>query len=440
MGPGLAIFGLGAALLGSVTADAAAGARLELMGGAAPLQPGEPTKASIATALTPLAALRLSEPSWDLVCRYWPRLYLREPNPSADGRLLLLHQASIGNRVDLSPTVTWQSSLQGTAGSYDYTVYALSATPDAALRSGPKGQPGVVQPGGLQPPTMGGAGQPTLPPQQAGVPPANLPLSVLSIYDVSFDTSFALRTSARTSLDLGGVLGDSGSLNSGSSLYPHHQRAVFEPSFAYALSPVDDVKVPAAVEYHAIETTHLFAGSAQVDLTHRFSVLTKMRAGIGGVFFERVDPAAGAQVRPSGLLGITQAFAHLRELRIDGALDVIYQPLLYVQIAQYRPTLTLQAGVDAVLSPRWKAGARVSMSTTATAHPYVPGEIETFFIADAPVVYQATPSLAFELGARTLWNAQHFSESLAPENVQVWAYGAVTVLFATTEDPGQVTR
>jgi hypothetical protein len=272
------------------------------------------------------------------------------------------------------------------------------------------------------------------------VPPLQLPLSVLSIYDVAYETGFSHRASPRTTVDLDGTVADTGSLNASSAAYPHHFQTGFEPSVTYAATPTDTLKMPASAEYDSVEGTKVYAGSAEIEWQHLVSPVTRTRLGAGAFISGRIEGASGGDVRPSALAGIAHGFTHTRELRIDGTLDLMYRPLLYVITAQYRPIATVQAALDVTMPPRWRAGVRASFSTTATLKPYVPGEVETYFVADAPVVYQASPNVALQAGVRSLWNAPHLSEQFEFRDVQVWGYAAVTVLLATSMGPGWVTR
>jgi hypothetical protein len=431
---GIAVLGLGTALLGAVTTDLAAGARAEVMVGAAPIMPGEPSKAAVATSIAPLAALRLEDQPWYLTIRYWPRLYLREPNAKHDATPLLAHRGSVDSAWTISRTLIWRNSLQAAAGSVDYTVYALAVTPDSVDNPGANNGRG-----GTPTPPPGNTGTPRVQPPNS-VPPLQLPLSVLSLYDVRYETGLSVRASPRTTVDLDGTVGDTGSLKQESSGYPHHFEMGFEPSVTVAATPTDTLKIPASAEYDSVNGVKAWAGSTELEWDHRSSLVTSTRLSGGALVSGRIEGPSGGNVRPSAAAGITHGFVHARALRIDASLDLLYRPLLYVITAQYRPIATVQGAFEISIPPRWRTGLRASFSTTATTKPYVPGEVETYFVADAPVVYQASPNVAIQFGARSLWNAPHLSEPFELRDVQVWAYGAITVFLATSEGPGWVTR
>jgi hypothetical protein len=263
---------------------------------------------------------------------------------------------------------------------------------------------------------------------------------VLSLYDVAFETAFAIQASPLTRFDLDAVVGDTGSLNAASDVYPHHQVVAFNPTWSQRLTRTDSLDVLLSGEYDVVNGTKLTADSAEALWVHRDSVVLTTRLGAGAVYLTRIDPSGNTEVRPAARAGVTGAFAHERSLRLEGTLDLVYRPLLYLQTATYRPIGTALAGLELVAPPRWRAAVRASFSTTITAHPYVPGEVETYFLAEAPVVYRANPNLALELGVRSLFSAPHLSEPFVPRDTQIWVYGAVTVLFATTPDPTRVTQ
>ncbi len=422
-------------LLGALTADAVAGGRTEVMAGIAPVLPGESSEGSVGAALTPFGALQLSEETWHLGLKYAPRLLWRAPNAVNDGRPLLLQSGALEHEALLGRSLTLTTEVQGSAGRVDYSMYALQATPGGSVSpAGTGAQPGQPQT------TTPGTAAPSATTGQAGVAPSQLSLTVIDLYDVSADTKLQAHTDARTTLTLGASGGDNGPIGAASESYPRHTRAALEPSLRYQLSPTDNLRMPLSSEYHRVNGVTLVDDSAELEWEHRFLPQTTLLLAAGGLYAKPLDPAGNGTFFPSADASLSHALVYERGLRIQGTLDVALQPLLFVLDADFRPIASVQAAFDMIVPPRLRAGLRASFSTTATARPYTPGEVETYFVAEAPIVYDVSPNVSFECGARSIWSAPHLSESFQLENAQLWGYLAITAVLGTNDDPIEMTR
>lgn len=400
MGASAAVFAFASAVLGALSPDAAVGARLEIMAGSAPVLPSEPPEASFAAELAPLAALELEDARFRLVLRYNPRLFVRRPNVLGLDRPIFLHRGSLDEQSRLSRTVTFRNSIQGSAGEVDYVGFA-----------------------GILPPTQ----------------LSQVNLSVIRLYDVQDTVSLDVLTAPRSRAVLAAVVGRSGPLDGGTNgAFPVHTRAAFQPEFQHTLTRRDRLKTLGSFEFHRIEQTKpvdLAVQTAGVDWERTHDRRTTTTIGGGVLVAEPTNSDRDSSFIPVGSASVLEHLVMTRRARLDGRLGVAMTGVLNILRAEYRPLAGVSGALEFRHPPRLTAVLRASLFTAATSTPLTTGEPETFFSAEAPVVYTVSPNLALEAGARSSFRSPHLKEGIRVEQLQIWGYGAVTVLFGTADDP-----
>lgn len=396
MGISVAVLALSGVLLGAVSTDVAAGARLETMIGSAPVLPTEPTQAAFAAELTPLAGIELKDHRFRVMLRYSPRLFLRRPNVLGVDRPVLLHRATADERLRISRTVTFRANLSGSIGEVDYV-----------------GLSGV------------------LPPTQL----SQLNQSVIRLYDIQQTLALDLRASRRWLVSMSGFAGRGGPMSFETTALPTHTRAGAGPTIRHFLTRVDELRLPASAEYHRVGTTALAAEMGELDWDRHLSARTGTSLGGGVLASQYLDSSRSGTVLPTGSAAIRHALVDRRDLRIDGRLGVVLRGILNLLAVEYRPVAGLEAALALRSPPHWTANLRSSLYTAATSTPLRTGEPETFFSVEAPVIYTIDPNWSLETGLRSFFRAPHLSRGFDVEQLQVWGYVAVMGIFGTDPEP-----
>src|SRR5687767_8101987 len=105
--------------------DVHAGATIETGAGEAPLVAGQQSEASVSSALTPAATVRLRGDLSELLLHYGPRLYWRHPNALDQNRVLVLHQGSAGYLVT-GQRLSFTARADASVGEADYMALAAA--------------------------------------------------------------------------------------------------------------------------------------------------------------------------------------------------------------------------------------------------------------------------------------------------------------------------
>jgi hypothetical protein len=417
------MFAMAGAVLGSVGVDAAVGGRAVVMAGSAPVIPSEPARASVALELTPVAALETSDESFRLVVKYAPRIFYRQPNALGLDRPLFLHRLRLDHLAFANETTTIRSNVEASMGEVDYVGYLnqFAPTPGSPPPNTPPPAPGNTQ-------TLTTVNQ-----------------SIISYYDVQGTADIEERFDKRSALAVDALLGMSNALDTNNAFFPAHARAGLTPTYRYRLTRTDQLVVPSSLEYHVVKQFELapqgstsknvsiFVWTAEAEWDHRASRYTTYSASGGFMYAAQTNPPDGSSFFPIVTAGVTHLFYDARDLRVRARLEPSLRGTLNLLHAEYRTTLAVQGSVE-VLLPHFTAALRGTFYTS-TMSPLPTGEPETFFGAEAPFIYSPDPNLALEVGARTFFLAPHLEHTFEVMQLQVWGYGAVTVLFGTRADP-----
>lgn len=398
MDPSVAVLALSGVVLGAVSTDVAAGARAETMVGSAPVVPSEPARASFAAELIPIAGVELEDHRFRIVIRYNPRLFLRRPNVLGLDRPVFLHRASADERLRVSRTVTFRSNLSGSVGEVDYVGLAgvLSRTQLSQVNQ-----------------------------------------SVIRLYEIEDRIGLDVRTSRRTTLLLDGFVGKAGAPNLSSSTFPTHTRVGGGPTLRYLLTRRDQLRLPASMEYHRINTTQLTAETAELGWEHNVSRRTRTTLTGGALASEYVDSQRGTTVYPVASASVDFGLVTHRDHRLDGRASIGLSPFLNLLFAEYRTLAYTDGGVTFRSPPHWTAAVHASFYTAASATPLPSNQPESFFSAEAPITYTIDRNWAVEVGARSYFLSPHLKNGFDVEHLQLWGYAAVTGIFGTEREPRQ---
>lgn len=401
MGLSVAVLALSGVVLGAVSTDIAVGARAETMVGSAPVVPTEPPRASFGAELTPLAGVELEDHRFRVVIRYNPRFFLRRPNILGLDRPVFLNRGSADERLRLSRTVTFRSNLSGSIGEVDYVGLAsvLSRTQLSQVNQ-----------------------------------------SVIRLYEVEQRLGVDVRASRRTTLLFNAFVGKGGAPDLSSSIFPTHTRLGGGPTLRYLLTRRDELRLPASVEYHRVNAAELAAETIELDWDHRISRRTRTTL-VGGTFAsEYLDSRHGSNVLPVASASVEHGLVIRRGTRLDGRIGVGVRPILNLLFSEYRPLAYTEGSLAFSSPPHWTAALRASLYTAATTTPLPTNEPETFFAAEAPIVYTIDPNWSVEVGARSFFLSPHLRNGFDVKQLQLWGYAAVTGVFGTEPEPRQTLR
>jgi hypothetical protein len=318
-------------------------------------------------------------------------MFYRAPNRLELERPLFLHRARLDNFVRLDRKLALRSSARGSIGEVDYTE--TSALFEATQTS-------------------------------------QLDQAVIDFYDVEARTALDASVDRRTSVSGGVLFGRSAALQPGSGLPVHTQLGV-ESEYRYRLTRRDEAELPVSVVHHTLDDASLVAVSAELAWQRRASRTTSVALAAGALHAEPVSEQGDRRLLPTARASVDHALRRQRTFRWDARATIALRAALDVLRVEYRPIAGLEAATELAWLPRWTAALRAALYTAATADPLGTGEPETTFTAEAPVIFAASPDLAFEAGLRTGWRAPHWSESFEIEQLEAWVYGAVTARFGS---------
>ncbi len=386
--------------------EAAVGGRFETLVGVVPDTSFVDARASVAFAVVPVAGLEIQRDRYELAVLYRPRAYWRFPNPVDMSRPLLLHQAALTHRLDLTTRTSWNNHFDGSIGEVDYTLASIVFDPT----------------------------QPTVP---------NDSVTKLVRFNASTGLGHQLTHRASTGLTLAASY--SAPLDrTENPTYFTSLGASAEPFYRYVLGGRDQAALAAGVGYAWFQdaSNYLFV-TPNLTWTHTFNRQTEGSIAGGVAYVHALDSselsdteAGDTDVTPTAEVELRSRAYGERGFYVDAGGTAEYRWFLDPILG--RPVRRAGGGLFAQveLPPDWTAGAAVSFFTTVGESAFEPLD-ETRFVRrdgtmlriDAPVTYRLSDLLGLEFGVRSNLRGPPVSEGLDFDRVELWFYGALRVVF-----------
>lgn len=402
--------------------QAAAGGRVEVLAGAVPDNPVQPSRAQMAWAVIPVAGLHVQRQRYELTALYRPRIFWRIPNRLELKRPLLLHQGSLDHRYSISRRTTLQNRLQVSAGEVDYALSSFVFDPS---------QPTV--PNDDVTPLIRGQASSTLTHAISRRLAAGAALFGSYNAPLYGDDASGFRTSAVLELEpfIGYQLDARNDLT-----------FLTAAGFSWFSSGVGEAPLFGVPSAESGATTFAIVAPS-LRLRHQFSRTTQASAA-GGLGYVRV-------VQGSDLLGAREG-----DVDIAPTADVEVQnqtwrshgrSLNTAAFAQYRwffdpilgrPVRRLGVGAMAALDlpPDWSVASRVTYFTSIGGDEFEPPEFlsgrrldQSMLRIDVPVTYEISRYLGLEFGVRSNLRGGEIGSGTGFDRVELWAYGALRFVF-----------
>lgn len=410
-------------------ADVSGGVAAELRGGAAPVVPFQPSRATMMLVVRPNIDLRIRDRRrTEFTIGGAPRMLLRVPNQLGVNRPVFLGTAYLSLTTSISRRWTYGFNVDATAGEVDYTSAGF-----------------------------------VLGPQQTAVPSRE----ITKYASVSGRTTFRARITRQHTVLFGGDVGYATPF--GSSTNPLVVNGVsLQPLPRYVSGGLTVGHEYQATTFDRITTTvrpsivQFQPGPLFVNVEGNVGWNRRIRRALGSVLEAGVLTAqiadrggrtdAESRTMPLGRAGLFGMLYGDADVELDAAISGRYFGFFDPIRARLIPRVGLDLELAAHLEPGWTVGGRLTAFTTATKDPTPdPNAMntmntnagfsldETFLTLQIPATYRLDQNHTFEVGLLGTARGPHLSaDRFRLRNFEGWVYVAYRFAIGTARGRREV--